>query len=48
MAFIRLIQRKIRLPPRFDTITYDEMLAQGLEVMDASAVALMQEMRIFR
>ncbi len=27
---------------RFDTITYDEVLAKGLKIMDSSAVAMMQ------
>jgi uridylate kinase len=42
-ASILLTQRRTHRLQRFDTLTYDEMLARNLKVMDAAAIALARD-----
>ena len=46
MAFIRLIQKKDVNAIKFDQISFDDVLAKGLNVMDTTAFTLSQENKL--
>lgn len=43
MAFILLTQRRMPLQRSFNEITYKEVLARGLKVMDLTAICMCQD-----
>lgn len=38
--------KRTPLPPKFDEITYDEVLSRGLKVMDVTATAMCRENKL--